>query len=163
MAWAAREVGVAVYGFMRRAIAVAWVTIVIGAGMFAFKALWNRSPPFAVLSVDAATARPGDYVRIYASVWRDPTRQCSLNYNRYLYDRDGLRYDMGSSSASFEAIAAVEAATPGRLAVAVQLPPSILPGRARILTELAYRCNYAQNLFPIELSAELPFYVLPPP
>lgn len=74
-----------------------------------------------------------------------------------------MHRDLGSSSASAELIATMEAEHPGRLSIAVQLPGAMLPGRARVDTSLAYSCNIAQVLFPIEVLMTLPFNVLPPP
>ena len=149
--------------FMHRARTVAYTVLVVCALMFAWQALANRSPPFKVLSVEPATARPGDYVRIYASVWRDPYRQCSADISRSLYDRDGLRFDLGASYFSWAAIAAMENSSPGRLAISVQVPAAMLPGRANIQTSLSYACNPAQKIFPIDVTTDMPFHVLPPP
>lgn len=148
---------------MMRGLKVAYAVLALCAVMFVWQAFANRTPPFMILSVEPATARPGDYIRIYASVWRDPVRQCSVDYSRYLFDRDGTRYDLGSSSLSSTGIAGLERTMPGRLAVAVQLPAGMLPGRAKIQTTLAYACNPAQKWLPIDVLTELPFNVLPPP
>ena len=159
----AHQVVDALNRFVQRMMRVCVITIAVGVVVFASQAMGNRAPPFKVLSVEPATVRPGDYVRIHASVWRDQNRQCSAEYSRYMFDRDGLRYDMGSSFASVAMIAAMEAKTPGRLSVAAQVPASIVPGRASIQTVLNYACNPAQQFFPIEVLTEMPFYVLPPP
>ena len=148
---------------MLRGLKVAYAMLALCAVMFFWQAFANRSPPFMILSVDPATGRPGDYIRIYASVWRDPMRRCSTEYSRYLFDRDGMRYDLGNSSLSSDAIAHLERITPGRMAVAVQLPAGLLPGRAKIQTALSYACNPAQKWLPIDVLTELPFNVLPPP
>lgn len=145
-----------------RGLKVAYVVLAISACMFAWQAVADRSPPYKVLSVEPAVARPGDIVRITARVWRDMSRKCNAEFSRYMYDRDGMRFDLGHSTASWELIAGLEREYPGVLKVAVQVPLTMLPGRARVQTSLAYACNPAQALWPIEVTSDLPFTVLPP-
>ena len=120
----------------------------------------DRVPPFAMLSVEPAIGWPGDYLTIQASVKRDATRDCSAEFSRFIFDANGSRYDLGTSTASADMIKAMEAKRPGKLLVTVKLPESIHPGPAKLTTVLEYRCNKVHRIWPIEVTLQMPFTVL---
>ena len=125
--------------------------------------LADRDPPFAVLSVEPAAAKPGQYVWLRAKVRRDVDRRCSAAFSRYIFDANGERVaDLGDSRMSHEGIAELERLTPGRMAVRIQVPPDMDAGEAMLLTSIAYACNQAHQWLPIHVTTRLPFTVLPP-
>lgn len=121
----------------------------------------DRRPPFGLLHVYPAQARPGEVVTIYAEVRRDGARQCEVDVNRSLNDAHGKRWDYPEAHFSAEAVALTEARTPGRMAPTFVLPTSAAPGPAEITTSLRYRCNKTHAIWPITLTHTLPLTVLP--
>ena len=132
------------------------VAIVITIG-YAF----DRDPPFRIIRVQPASARPGEFVTIDAEVMRESERMCSAEFSRYIYDSTLARYDIGSSVVSAEMISRMESSHPGRLRVSVRLPENIAPGQAHLDTVLVYRCNAVHRIWPIDVTTVLPFTVLP--
>ena len=141
-------------------VKVAQVIILAALCMVAYYAM-DREPPFAVLSVTPAEAKPGEYVTIEARVRRDTWRKCDAEFSRYLHDATGARFDLGHSIASAEMIGKMDAAFPGVLRVSVLLPQSMAPGPANLETVLDYFCNKVHRAFPITVTTDLPFLVLP--
>ena len=119
----------------------------------------ERSPPFVMLSVEPATARPGDYLTIRAAVKRDITRECSAQFSRFIFDSSGARYDIGASTSSAEMIRTMEIKTPGQLVVTFKLPDNISPGPSNLTTVLEYRCNKVHRFWPIDVTLHMPFVV----
>lgn len=137
--------------------------VVLWAGIFSFTWMsMDRQPPFAVLSVEPAAARPGQFVTIRAKVRRDAHRQCSAAFSRYVFDAAGARFDLGRSFASSETIADMEQRTPGAVRVTFLVPVSMESGPAALVTDLEYECNRAHRLWPIHTRTVLPFEVLSP-
>lgn len=128
--------------------------------------LSDRRPPFAVLDVLPAAARPGQTVTIVAHVWRDLDRECSATFSRYAFDSRHIRFDLAAgqggewSFASHQMIDAIQAATPNVLRISFQVPEGMSPGPAILQTELRYACNQMHRIWPIELTTRLPFTVL---
>lgn len=141
-------------------VRVAQVIILLALVLVGYYAM-DRSPPFAIVSVTPTQARPGDYVTLEATVRRDVDRRCSANFSRYLYDADGSRFDLGASLASADMIEALERSSPGTLRVSIRLPEIMAPGGADLQTVLLYRCNRVHSLWPIEVTTDIPFQVLP--
>lgn len=139
---------------------VAYVLLFSGLASFAWFAA-DREPPFAVLSVEPAAARAGEWITITAAVRRDVHRRCAASFSRYVYAADGARYDLGDSFASADVIADLERRMPGRLRVTVQLPKAMDAGPATLWTTLEYRCNKVHQWWPIEVETQMPFTVLP--
>ncbi len=121
----------------------------------------DRSPPFAVLSVEPSAASPGEFVTIKAKVRRDTDRACNAEFSRYLFDASGARFDMGHAITSAEMISSIERMNPGGLTIKFQVPPSAAPGAALLQTVLDYKCNRTHNVWPITVTADMPFTVLP--
>lgn len=122
----------------------------------------DRQPPFEVLSVEPAFARPGDYVTVKAKVRRDVSRHCDASFSRFLYDSAGARFDIGHSITSADMIASLEARSPGALALSVLVPLAMAQGPANLQTVLAYNCNPVHAWIPIMVTTNIPFDVLPP-
>ena len=123
----------------------------------------DREPPFAVLSVEPATAYPGEFVTIKAKVERQADRNCSAEFARYIFDAQGTRYDISTGTASAELVSRMERADPGVLKVSVLVPPSAAPGKAHLVTVLDYACNRTHRIAPIQVTTDMPFTVLPLP
>jgi hypothetical protein len=146
--------------FAERFLWAAKAMIFVSLGLLVLYAA-DREPPFEVLSVEPAEARPGDQITIYASVRRDVSRGCSAEFSRYVFDARGMRHDMGTSIASAQMIADMQRRTPGQLIVTFQVPANASPGQARLDSVLHYRCNKVHSLWPIDVTTSLPFMVLP--
>jgi hypothetical protein len=121
----------------------------------------DREPPFRLLRVEPAFARPGDIVTIHADVWRDPHRRCAVDVARSMYDSLGKRSDYPVAYFSAEAVALNEASFPGRMSPSLLVPDTATPGPAVVVSSLQFRCNRTQTLWTIEASHKLPFTVLP--
>ena len=120
----------------------------------------DRREPFEVLRVEPASARPGEIVTIYADVRRDVSRACSADLSRSVFDSRLVRFDYPQTRFSAEMIEEMERAHPGRLQVAVMVPPGAAAGPADLVNVLSYRCNQVHALWPIEVTTRMPFTVL---
>lgn len=145
-------------------VATEWIArliLLLGALMVVYYAA-DRKPPFALLSVQAAEAKAGEYVTIRAEVWRDTSRGCNTQFSRFIFDATGARYDLGTASMSAAAIAEMDRKMPGRLTLSVHVPQSIHPGPALLQTVVHHHCNRVHSLgWPIETTVNMPFTVLP--
>ncbi len=121
----------------------------------------DRKPPFEVLDVYPASARPGEYITITAHVRRDLDRRCEADFSRYLFDEVGARYDLGYTQASAEMISEMDRRSPGMLSVSVKLPETMQPGNASLVSVLRYRCNNVHVIWPIKITTTMPFTVAP--
>jgi hypothetical protein len=140
-----------------------WVaqSVIVGCiGLIAWYAA-DRAPPFSVLSVDPAFARPGEIVVIQAKVQREDWRRCSADFTRYVFDSQDTRTYVDDGRASVEMIANMEKRSPGLLRVAFRVPEQASPGIARLETVLHYKCNRVHALWPIEVTTQMQFTVLP--
>jgi hypothetical protein len=141
-------------------VRVAQMIIIIALMLVAYYAM-DREPPFAVISVTPTSARPGEYVTLQATVRRDVQRRCSAEFSRYLFDAAGSRYDLGHSISSAEMIERIQATSPDVLRISVMLPNMMEVGPANLQTVLAYECNKVHRFFPIMVTTDLPFTVVP--
>lgn len=123
--------------------------------------LMDRKPPFEILHVEPAFARAGESVTLHAEVWRDPDRRCSATMSRYVFDYSGARWDYPESMFPAALINRMEQQASGELNVAIVIPTGAAPGQADMVSVLAYRCNRAHALWPIEVTTHLPFTILP--
>jgi hypothetical protein len=121
----------------------------------------DRAPPFKVLTMNPLQVARGETAVFKATVWRDPTRKCSAEFSRFIFDSSGARHDLGKSTATAEMISSMEKESPGMLTVSVQIPIDVATGHAKMVTALQYRCNKVHAVWPIETTTELPFTVLP--
>jgi hypothetical protein len=145
-------------------IATEWVARVILflAALLVIYYAADREPPFALLSVEPAEAKAGDYVTIHATVRRDTSRGCNTEFSRFLFDSSGARYDLGTSAMSADAIAQMERQMPGRLVISLHVPQSVHPGQASLQTVIHHHCNRVHSLgWPIETTVNMPFLVSP--
>ena len=144
----------------KRMMWIANMTLVCAALAVAWFAM-DRTPPFSMLSVIPTSARAGDWITIRGTVRRDIDRQCSADFSRFLFDSGFTRYDLGSSTATAEMISGMENRAPGIVAITLKLPENISVGDAVLVSSLEYRCNKIHRLWPIEVTTEMPFRVLP--
>ena len=122
----------------------------------------DRSPPFAILEVEPASARPGEIIKLHMRVMRDLKRDCSAEFTRYVFDSSAMRYYLDRGQASSDFIHNLEKRSPGQLHIAITVPEDVEPGPAELETVLDYRCNKMHRLWPIEVTTRAPFTVLPP-
>ena len=143
---------------------LAWLpslVLVLAVGVVLAQAA-DRKPPFQVLSVEPAFARPGEVVVIKAKVWRDKARDCSATMSRSIFDSTLVRYDYPISHFSDDLIDKMEEQTPGLLRVALVVSEQATPGPADLVSVLSYRCNRVHAWWPIEVTTHMGFEVLPP-
>jgi hypothetical protein len=106
--------------------------------------------------------KPGGVLRIEAKVRRDLSRKCSVQFSRHIFDSQGTRHDISAETMmTFAALQGLEQVTPGRLVLAVHLPPHIALGKARLVTPLIYQCNVWHSVKPIETTMVVDFEVAP--
>lgn len=140
---------------------VAWAILVASALALLVMAL-DRAPPFESLNYIATAAKPGATAIITADVRRDLRRACSVRFSRFFIDAAGIRWEVTPlTSVTPNGLRAFDAASAARLRVPVYIPPGASPGTATLIIPLAYRCNVAQELFPIDVVLTYQFEVLP--
>lgn len=164
MAEIAIEVAHAVDRFLARTVMVAWLTLALAVGMTAWQIFGNREPPFVLISVEPAAAKPGDTVTIRANVTRDIGRKCSASWHRFMWLPGSGRVDVSKDNPTVgpEFIEYLESIEPGRLTISERVPAVAQAGQAVIVTELGYWCKPAQKWYPIQVTTKLPFTVLAP-
>jgi hypothetical protein len=152
----------AINTILQRSAIVAWALLLssfIGLGLM----VMDDSPPFETISYVSTPVKPGGVARFEAIVKRDLSRRCSVTFSRHAFDSTGLRLDLvPATSMTADALEGLERATPGRLRVAVGIPPFAAPGPARLVIPLSYVCNPWQAIRPIEMVMEMSFEILPP-
>ena len=151
-----------IYQAMRKLVLLPWLLIVLALAQTVAWSL-DRKPPFALLSAEVNTPRPGERLIMAAKVRRDIHRDCSVVFSRYLFDSIGVRYDLsGQQVMGPDAIRNMNALAPGELNLIVPIPETFRPGVAVFSTVLEYRCNPLQDLVrPIHVQMHVPFEVLP--
>ena len=143
---------------------VLWVCVV---SVFIYGAMDDRTP-FKVLSISRAVASPGGPLVIHSKVWRDMTRKCDVEIDRYLWL--SVKTERGAELQQFpgvggfvpaKEIARREATWPGTNITPVHMIPSnAAAGPGVLVTHLRYYCNAAHRLWrPIEYTYESPFTV----
>lgn len=144
----------------QRLLFVAQVTTLVGLAVVVHYAM-DREPPLKLLSYDEGMqAKPGEYLKVHAKVWRDRTRDCDLHLSRFIFADNGrARYDVASYPVPDSVIDSMEKTTPGELHYALYIPESVEPGQAIIRTVLQYRCNKVHAIWPIIVVTEIPFTV----
>ena len=153
-------------GWLQRGVWVAQIIMVL-CMLIAVLYAADRQPPFAILEVHPAEARPGEIVTVTAHVWRDRDRNCSATFSRYLFDSQHARFDLAADNkgspyfASDAMIDRIEADSPGMLSVRFLVPTGMAVGPAVLQTELRYACNQMHRIWPIEVTTRMPFTVLP--
>lgn len=123
--------------------------------------MFDRSPPFKVLSVEPSAVRAGETVALIADVYRDTARRCDSTISRYILDAKGFRHDIGSSSFfPAESIDLLERRSPRRLMVRLNTPGDLPPGKSELVSSLLYVCNPVHRIYPIVVMTSLPFEVI---
>ena len=143
-----------------RMLWVAQIIILCGLLIVCWYAM-DRKEPFAVLSVEPSSARPGEVIQITARVWRDNGRDCSAQFARRIVDASGTGFDVGHGIASASMINSMETQNPGVFRIKMVVPVGAADGPAVLQTSLRYACNKVHYLWPIEVLAQMPFTVLP--
>lgn len=145
---------------MERFKVVGWALLVVGVLSFVILAA-DRREPFKIISYPDVSVQRGSVLQITVDVWRDRTRDCNAEFSRYLFDSHGRRFeDVQGAIASDAMIDAMEARTPGKLPMAVNIPHDMAPGRAIVETVLSYQCNKAHAIWPIVVTTDIAFTVV---
>lgn len=149
-----------IYQAMRRLVLLPWMLILLASAQFVVWAT-DRRPPFALISAQVNTPRPGEQLRVAAKVRRDLERDCSVAFSRYLFDSVGVSYDLaGPQMMSPTALRQMDALAPGELNLNIRVPETFRPGSAVFSTILEYRCNPLQDVLrPIYVQMHIPFEV----
>lgn len=134
--------------------------------------LWgvlDRTPPATLISVEPASARAGEIVTIRANIKRDLSRECDAEFSRYIFGMTAgnfpqpveARFVLGTQTASADMIRMMDRTWPDGLIVSERIPFELLPGPARLIADITYRCNKGHSLWPVTVNMNLPFTVLP--
>lgn len=134
--------------------------VVFGLLAVAWFAL-DRDAPFEVYAVEPAQARPGEIITIRANVRRDVDRYCSADMTQFIMDSEKKRFDLGISHASADLITELDRQAPGKLILTMRLPVAMAYGEADLYSSISYRCNKVHALWPIEVTTQIPFMVVP--
>ena len=147
------------------AVSARWIaqtTIFIGLIMVGWMAM-DREPPFVVMSVEPAAAKPGDWITIKGHVKRDLSRHCSASWSRYVFDSGGKHFVLESGvTVTDQLIRDFDRIAPGQINLSFRVPQTAAVDEARVESILEYRCNRTHLLWPIEVTAIYPFEVLGP-
>ena len=111
----------------------------------------DRTPPFKVLSVDhpPPVVVPGGLLMMKASVWRDADRSCSVRVISRMHFSDGARLELPAREFTALELREQEARTPGRVAVAMEVPEWAPAGPGVVSVSRYYECNITHRIFPI--------------
>jgi hypothetical protein len=111
----------------------------------------DRTPPFKVLSVDhpPPVVVPGGLLMMKASVWRDADRSCSVRVISRMHFADGARLELPTREFTALELREQEARTPGRVAVAMEVPEWAPAGPGVVSVSRYYECNITHRIFPI--------------
>jgi hypothetical protein len=145
---------------LTRSIAVAWSMIALALLQIGYWSI-DRSPPFRLESYTSSPTVPGETMLIDGKVWRDSSRDCSVNFSRYLTDSAGYISNIsGIQMLTDAAIDERQAETPNAMHVAVPIPNNVVRGPAELTTVAAYSCNPIQQIFPIQVLIRIPVQIL---
>lgn len=131
---------------------------------FAILGYWavDRSSPFQLKDYTVFNAGRGQTMFIDADVQRDTARACAVTFSRYLFDSKLIRHELGGGQyMSAAALKDMDATLPGRLRLAIQVPPGAALGPASLITALEYNCNPVHTVWPIEVLMKMNVEVLP--
>lgn len=141
--------------------AAAWAILLAAAAAMLFLAM-DREPPFVSISYVSTPAQRGGTAVINAEVRRDLRRRCSVQFSRFMVDAAGTRWEVTPlTTVTAQGLRVFDAASTDRLRVPVNVPLGAAPGRATLITPLAYRCNVMHDFFPIDVVLSYQFEVLP--
>ncbi len=138
---------------------IAWLLIALSAAGLVWM-MSDVSPPFAMVSATTNKPKPGELLRVDAVVQRQLKRQCGVTFSRHMFDSSGTRMELaGDTYMPPEALEQLEGIAPGRLRLAVPVPPHAQPGPAKLVTPLSYQCNAWHSLRPIHVLMTIDFEV----
>ncbi len=135
--------------------------LMIGSAAQVLWWVFDRAPPFRVLSVEPSVVKAGQMLTLNADVYRDNARRCDSTLSRYILDAKGFRHDIGPTSFfPAESIDLLERRSPGRLMVRLDSPASLPVGKSELVSSLLYVCNPIHRIYPIVVVTSLPFEVI---
>jgi hypothetical protein len=147
--------------WLARSLIIAQGTILLMLGIFVWQ-ISDRAPPFEIMPHAPIQVRAGEWAELRVPVKRDLSRHCDATLDRYIFDANNKRFDIGSNLAFSDAmIRRLESQTPGELLMVLQMPPAISPGPARLVSALDYRCNKAHQLWPISIQHDIHLDIVP--
>lgn len=156
--------------WMARTANIAVLAALVLSGILA-ASLWlmslDREPPFRILPHDPVTIRAGTHAVVDVPVWRDYSRQCDVEYSRYLFDGGGWRFDLVAGARM--SAATIRTLPKGRLSIKFLVPPAhsiehqggVILGPGFIRTPLRYYCNKGHLWNPILVDTEIPIVLVP--
>jgi hypothetical protein len=150
------------------AVLVACVlTVILGVSLWLMSL--DRDPPFRILPHDPVTIRAGTHAVVDVPVWRDYSRTCDVEYDRYLFDGSGWRFDLVTGAHMSDAT--IRSLPKDRLAIKLLVPPphsvenqgGIVLGNGFIRAPLRYYCNKGHSFLfhPILVDTEIPIVLVP--
>ena len=146
---------------LQRSAWLAWALLVLN-GLGLLFMMMDDKPPFQMLGYERATVRPGEILRVDATVKRELSRKCSVTFSRHVFDADGTRIDIVPDTyMPAGALEELQRLTPDKLRLALPIPSYVKPGPATLVVPLAYQCNAWHALRPIETRMVVSFEVLP--
>ena len=120
--------------------------IVLQTGVWVF----DRTPPIVINGYK--TTRSGAVTILHLDVKRDLSRRCSAEITRHFFDAAGVRFDVtGTVSFGAGTSASNEQRTPGKLLLALRIPPGAAKGVGQLETTAEYVCNPIHLLLPIQM------------
>jgi hypothetical protein len=147
--------------FLEQSAWLAWA-IVVGSVCGLAYLITDSEVPFRRLAYTVNAPRPGEVLRVTNMVQRDLSRGCSVRFSRHMFDSAGTRIDLHPETVmTAAALVGLEAASPGRLNLAIVMPAYAAPGPAKLVTPLYYRCNVWHSLQPIESTMVIEFNIQP--
>jgi hypothetical protein len=140
---------------------------ILGASLYLMSL--DREPPFRILPHDPVVVRVGTHAVVDVPVWRDFTRPCDVEYDRYLFDGAGWRFDLVTGARM--SAATIRTLPKDRLAIKFLVPPEhsvehqggVVLGNGFIRAPLRYYCNKGHSLLfnPILVDTEIPIVLVP--
>lgn len=122
----------------------------------------DRVPPYTALEYAATDGPPLGAVTLVGRVVRDVDRDCEVTAVRYMDDAIGRRYLMsGPQYFSPAAARALNARSPGVVQFTAVVPGTATPGDAKHVVDLTYVCNPTHRVWPVRLTVEYAFRILP--
>lgn len=121
----------------------------------------DRAPPFRVIAVDhpPPVVAPGGPLFMRAAVWRDVDRMCSARVISRMHFSDGARLEMPLREYTAQELREQESRTPGRIAVALEVPDWAPAGPGSVSVSRYYQCNITHRAFPIQVHNTWTFVV----
>jgi hypothetical protein len=126
----------------------------------------DQDPPFRILPHDPVIVKAGTHAVVDVPVWRDYSRTCDVEYDRYLFDGGGWRFDLVTGARMSDAT--IRALPKDRLAIKFLVPPphsvdhqgGVILGNGFIRAPLRYYCNKGHIFNPILVDTEIPIIIV---